>query len=82
MNTLILYDDTGKICCINSGTYEVPRGNVNHVEIEVPKNKIVLSVNPETKEPVYQELPPSRTDELEAKLEYLVMMTGINVEEV
>lgn len=70
MKTLIIYDRRGVIYYRATGDYEIPEG-LNYLEIEIPEGKILQSVNPVTKEPVYTDMPASDIDVLTEKINYL-----------
>lgn len=44
MNTLIIYDEEGKIYYIATGNYTKPVG-LQHLEVEIPEGKIITGVN-------------------------------------
>lgn len=67
MKTLIIYDSRGVIYYRGTGDYEIPEG-LNYLEIEIPEGKILQSVNPATKEPVYTDMPASELDILQNKV--------------
>ena len=57
--TLIIYDLNGDIISSPiTGFYKVPNG-VPYLEVETPKGKIPISVNVETKEVIYEDIPPT-----------------------
>lgn len=59
MRTLIIYDNTGHIFVQISGTYVTPQGGVQYLEVDssTNENKIIKSVNVETKELVLEDIP-------------------------
>lgn len=79
MKTLIIYDDRGVIYYRATGDYEIPQG-LNYLELTIPEGKILQSVDPVTQEPVYIDMPVSDIELLNAKVEYLAMMAGIEME--
>jgi hypothetical protein len=43
--TLVIYDNTGKVWNQMSGNYDKPLGGVQYLEVEVPADRYVVSVN-------------------------------------
>ncbi|NFS12598.1 hypothetical protein FDE77_15355 [Clostridium botulinum] len=90
MKTLIIYDNVGYILMQQTGSYRVPEGGIQYLEVdsEVHKNKIIKSVNIETKELVLEDIPKSDVEKLKeqvaslekanAELTTLVSMQGQN----
>ncbi|MGX4600236.1 hypothetical protein [Faecalimicrobium sp. JNUCC 81] len=68
--TLIVYDHDGEVILNISGNYRIPNG-LPYLEIKVPDGKYVVSVNVETKEPIYEDIPKSQTEILEDKISIL-----------
>ena len=68
MNTLIIYDLSGRVISQISGMYEVPNG-IPYMELEVPAGKYVsnVDVTKEPHEPVFVDLPNSELDLLKEK---------------
>ncbi len=62
MQTLIIYDNTGYIYLQMTGSYKIPQGGLNYLEVDEDsyKGKIIKSVNVETKELVLEDT--SKTD--------------------
>lgn len=73
MKTLIIYDNQGKIFLQMSGSYSVPQGGVQYLEIdaETHKNKIIKGVNVKTKELILEDMPKSETELLQEKITQL-----------
>lgn len=67
MKTLIIYDNEGSIIQQITGSYRVPVG-IPYLEIEVPPGKIVVAVNVETKEPIFEDIPKSDIEILRNKI--------------
>lgn len=67
MKTLIIYDNEGSIIQQITGSYRVPVG-IPYLEIEVPPGKIVVAVNVETKEPIFEDIPKSEIEILRNKI--------------
>ncbi|NFH80304.1 hypothetical protein FDA09_10425 [Clostridium botulinum] len=90
MKTLIIYDNVGYILMQQTGSYRVPEGGIQYLEVdsEVHKNKIIKFVNIETKELVLEDIPKSDVEKLKeqvaslekanAELTTLVSMQGQN----
>lgn len=84
--TLIIYDLNGKIVSQISSGYEFPNG-LPYIEIEIPQGKYIKSVNVDTKEPIFDDLPKTEIQLLEDKIsilesqqantEYVLMMGGL-----
>ncbi|MEK4283215.1 hypothetical protein [Ureibacillus sp. FSL K6-0165] len=67
MKTLVIYDSEGSIIQQITGSYRVPVG-IPYLEIEVPPGKIVVAVNVETKEPIFEDIPKSDIEILRNKI--------------
>ncbi len=70
MKTLIIYDNVGYILMQQTGSYRVPEGGIQYLEVdsEVHKNKIIKSVNIETKELILEDIPKSEMELLKEEL--------------
>ena len=68
MNALIIYDNTGRIYSQMAGDYVVPNG-LPYIEVEIPEGKIIVGVNPDTHEAIFEDLPKLATDVLQTQLE-------------
>ena len=68
MTYQVVYDEAGKI--LFSYSSDEALSDVETASIEVPEGKVLVSVDPVTKEPVFEDAPPSR-DELAEQLEAL-----------
>jgi hypothetical protein len=68
--TLLIYDNDGKIFLSISGSYETPNG-LQHLEVDVPSNSYVDSVNVsvEPHEAVIKLIPKTKLEELEEMIE-------------
>ena len=64
----VVYDETGKI--LFSYSSDETLSDVETASIEVPEGKVLVSVDPVTKAPVFEDAPLSR-DELTEQLEAL-----------
>jgi len=69
MDTLIIYDNNGNIYVQMSGTYSVPSGGIQFLEIEVPEGKTIskidVTVTPHS--PIYENM----TETLEQSMKVL-----------
>lgn len=76
METLIIYDNEGKIFQSITGTFNVPNG-LQYMIIEVPIGKRVSSIDVSGEEhsPVYENLIPNIITELSDRLNYQVEIT-------
>lgn len=79
MKTLILYDNTGYIYLQISGTYTLPQGGLQFIEIDIIDGKYLKSVDTTVipHEPVYEEIPKS---EIELLKEQVNDLTQANAE--
>ena len=68
--TLIIYDLSGNIIQQITGFYKAPNG-IPYIEVVIPSGKEVVSVNIETKEPIYTDIPKSEIELLEGKISIL-----------
>jgi hypothetical protein len=59
MKTLIIYDNTGYIYFQMSGNYKVPQGGMQFIEIEIPNEKILKSIDVSIvpHKPIYEDTP-------------------------
>jgi hypothetical protein len=66
MNTLVIYDNTGKIFVQITGGYTVPQGGVQYLECEMLQGKIVDSINVSSTPhiPVFADIPKSDIEQL------------------
>lgn len=67
MKTLIIYDNEGFIVQQITGSYRIPIG-LPFLEVEIPNGKHVVAVNVETKEPIFEDIPPSDIEILRNKI--------------
>jgi len=71
MKTLIIYDNTGYIYMTMSGTYNLPQGGIQFLEVEVPVGKqlkgIDTTVTPNVS--IFEDIPLSETEILKQKVE-------------
>lgn len=82
MDTLIVYDNTGKIFYQMTNQYPLPGEGIQHMETVVPEGKVVVkvdtSVNPH--KVVLDDIPPSEMDQLKqtvADLTEIVLSGGM-----
>lgn len=73
MKTIIIYDNTGKIFLQMSGTYLVPQGGIQYLEIDssLHENKIITGVNVETKELIMEDKPKTDLELAQERIEAL-----------
>lgn len=73
MKTLIIYDNEGKIFVQMSGSYLVPNGGVQYLEVDssLHENKIIKGVNVKTKELILEDIPKTETQLLQEKITQL-----------
>jgi hypothetical protein len=60
MTTFIIYDNTGQIFSSPiTGSYKIPNGGLQFIEIEIPKEKILskMDVSVEPHQPIYEDTP-------------------------
>lgn len=70
MNTLIIYDATGYIISQTTGTVREPIG-IPFLWVEIPEGKSVMSVDPTTNTPVYEDSPKSKVQLLQEQVDSL-----------
>ncbi len=68
MKTLIIYDNTGYILMQQTGSYRVPEGGVQYLELEIPTGKMVKSINADKKEAILEDIPKSQMELLQEEL--------------
>ena len=70
MKTLIIYDNTGYIYLQITGSYKIPQGGLNYLEVDEDsfKGKIIKSVNAETKELVLEDIPKTELEKTQYQL--------------
>jgi len=78
MQTLIIYDETGYIISQMSGDVREPVG-IPFMWVEIPDGKRIVSVDPETNEPIFEDLPKSeiellRIEQAKANAEMIELM--------
>lgn len=70
MNTLVIYDNDGKIFSEITGSYLVPHGGIQFLEIEVPNGKQIngvdTSVTPHQAN--LEDIPPTEVDKLKQQV--------------
>lgn len=71
--TLIIYDNTGYIYLQMTGSYRAPEGGLNYLEVDstIHENKIIKSVNVETKELVLEDIPKTELQLAQEAIETL-----------
>lgn len=73
IKTLIIYDNAGFIFLQISGNYEMPKGGVQFLEVEIPQGKylksIDVTVTPNT--PIYEDIPQTDMEQIKSETELL-----------
>lgn len=81
IRTIIVYDKEGTIIsCFNADSVEPPVG-VPYIITEIPAGATVVKVDPKTMQPIYQmnDEAISELDKMNAKMDYIAMMSDIDV---
>lgn len=81
IRTIIVYDKEGTIIsCFNADSVEPPVG-VPYIITEIPAGATVVKVDIKTMQPIYQmnDEAISELDKMNAKMDYIAMMTDIDV---
>lgn len=68
--TLIIYDLKGTIFYTVSGFYNIPEG-LPFIEVEIPDGKYPKSINAETQEVIYEDLPVDKTERFDSRISAL-----------
>jgi len=70
MTTLLIYDNMGCVYLQVRGSYRIPQGEIQYIEIEIPEGKILKSIDTTTTQhiPLYEDLPISESDILKQQL--------------
>lgn len=70
MKTLIIYDDSGYIYLQITGSYRTPEGGLNFLEVDFAtiEDKIVKSVDIETKTLVLEDKPKTEIEQLKEQI--------------
>ena len=75
MKTIVIYDDNGEIYMTQSGNVTAENG-ANITETEIPEGFYPSSVNPDTKEVIFAEIPKTKEQqdiaEIKAQLNALM----------
>lgn len=74
MKVIIIYDNTGTIFYKMAGSYTVPQGGIQYLEIEIPEGKEVVSVDvtdPDNPKPVYEDIAPDEIEVLRKQVQEL-----------
>jgi len=82
MQTLVIYDNQGRIFTQITGNYLVPNGGIQYLEVEVPEGKTVtgVDVSETPHQAILEDIPPSQVEVLQsqvADLTYQLMMKGV-----
>lgn len=76
MKTIVIYDDTGNIYMTQSGDDVTAENGANIVETEIPEGFYPSSVDPDTKEVIFTEIPKTKEQqdiaEIKAQLNALM----------
>ena len=76
MKTIVIYDDNGEIYMTQSGDNVTAENGANITETEIPDGYTVSSVNTETGEPIFEEIPKTeeqqRIEALERQMNALL----------
>ena len=68
--TLIIYDNKGIVISQVTGNYKIPNG-LPYIEVEIPNDKYVESVDVETKKVIYGDIPKTEIETLNDKISIL-----------
>ena len=60
MKTIVIYDNNGEIYMTQSGDDVTAENGVNITETEIPEGFYPSSVNPDTKEVIFAEIPKTK----------------------
>ena len=80
----LIYDSKGKLFMQGTG-FPVPEGTLNYMEVSVPENKYITSIDTtkDPVEPIFAEYPKTEMDLLkeqleqqQANLDYLMLISG------
>ena len=72
MKTIVIYDNEGQILLIQSGTYTIPKGGVQYIEIDnIPEGKYIAGMDVKKHKPVFADMEKSETDVLKEQIETL-----------
>lgn len=68
--TLIIYDNQGQIFSQITGSYLIPNGGIQYLEIEIPQGKILkgVDVTVTPHQPILEDIPPSEVDLLKQQV--------------
>lgn len=71
MKTLIMYDETGYIYLQQTGTYRIPQGGINYLEVEILEGKLITRVDTTVTphKPILEDIPLSETELLKKRIE-------------
>ena len=76
MKTIIIYNNLGKIYMTQSGDDVTASNGVNIIETEIPEGFYSSSVNPETQEVIFSEIPKTKEqlqiEELQKQIDILM----------
>ena len=66
MKTLVIYDNKGTIFYTITGSYAIPNGGIQYIEVEIPNGKRIISVDVTDNNnpmPIFEDIPKSETEE-------------------
>ncbi|WP_404407756.1 hypothetical protein [Jeotgalibacillus malaysiensis] len=85
MNSLIIYDDNGKIFSNVKGDYALPQGGIQYLEVEVPGGKKIVGVDVSVSphQAILADIPPTENEQLrlemaESNAEMFELIFGMN----
>ena len=79
--TLVIYDNNGKIYSKLTGVFDTPIG-LQHIVIVIPEKKILVGVNPETHEPIFEDVPPTETEMQQQALSEATMLIATQQQQI
>lgn len=70
MNTLILYDNNGRVFSQITGSYLVPSGGIQYLELEIPQGKVLKGVDTTITphQVLLEDIPPTEVDTLKQQV--------------
>lgn len=79
MKTIVIYDDNGEIYMTQSGDNVTAENGANITETEIPDGFYPSSVNPDTKEVIFAEIPKTKEQQDIAEIKaQLNALTGVS----
>ena len=79
MNTLVIYDNQGKIFKWVTRGYEIPQGGVQYLEVVIPDGKRLVSVDTSVTPnvAVFEVIPPTESERLTSVEEAITALLGV-----